>query len=102
MSESNSTPLDWIRLELVPLPGTEGRAGKMVWWNPEQRIIEGEGAQEIIDLAASALANGSMQTGSGAYFEIDDPLHQPSQLAAVLAQYYWVIPQPVAESGQMN
>jgi hypothetical protein len=97
----SKTPLEWIRLELLPLPGTTGREAKILWWNPEKRILEGEGHEEVLALAQAASEKGSLQTGTGSHVEINDPLHQPSELAAVLAQYYWVVPQPVAEPGQV-
>lgn len=96
----SKTPLDWIRLELMPLPGSEGHKAKMLWWNPEARLLEGEGADEVLALAQAASDKGALQTGTGGHVEITDPLHQPSELAAVLAQFYWVIPQPVAAPGQ--
>lgn len=96
----SKVPLDWIKLELMPLPGATGREAKVLWWNPEARIIEGEGHEEVLALAEAASQAGSLQTGSGGSVEITDPLHQPSELAAVLAQYYWVIPQPVAAPGE--
>lgn len=95
----SATPLEWIRLELIPLPAAEGISAKLLWWNPEQRILQGEGKDEVIALATASLDKGYLQTGTGTHIEITDPLHQPSQLAAVLAQYYWVIPQPVNEPG---
>lgn len=96
----SKAPLDWIKLELMPLPGATGREAKVLWWNPEARIIEGEGREEVLALAKAATQAGSLQTGSGGSVEITDPLHQPSELAAVLAQFYWVIPQPVAAPGE--
>ncbi|WP_044411768.1 hypothetical protein [Thiomicrospira microaerophila] len=96
----SSQPFEWIRLELLPIAGQDGLSPKIIWWNPEQRILEGEGAQDVQELAESAKQKGSLQTGSGGHIEITDPLHQPTELAAVLAQFYWVIPQPVSASGE--
>ncbi|UQB42584.1 hypothetical protein JX580_01430 [Thiomicrospira microaerophila] len=96
----SSQPLAWIRLELLPLADQTSLSSKVVWWNPDQRIIEGEGAQELMDLVESAKQKGVLQTGNGSLVEITDPLHQPTELAAVLAQCYWVIPQPVSSSGE--
>lgn len=97
----SKTPLEWIKLELLPLAAATGHQAKILWWNPEQRLLEGEGHQEVLALVEAARTQGSLQTGSGA-IEITDPLHQPTELAAVLAQYYWVVPQPVAKSGQLD
>lgn len=91
---------EWIRLELLPIAGQDQLSPKIVWWNPEARAIEGEGAQEILDIVQAAHQKGSLQTGSGGHIELTDPLHQPTELAAVLAQFYWVIPQPVSASGE--
>jgi hypothetical protein len=96
----SSQPFEWIRLELLPIAGQADLSPKIIWWNPEQRILEGEGAQDVQELAESAKQKGSLQTGSGGYIEITDPLHQPTELAAVLAQFYWAIPQPVSASGE--
>lgn len=96
----SSQPLAWIRLELLPLADQTSLSSKVVWWSPDQRIIEGEGAKELMDLVESARQQGALQTGNGSLVEITDPLHQPTELAAVLAQCYWVIPQPVSSSGE--
>ncbi len=96
----SQTPLEWIKLELLPLPGAQDYQALVLWWNPQERVLEGEGKEVILDLVTSALDKGSLQTGSGAHIEVTDPLHKPSELAAVLAQYYWVIPQPVAAAGE--
>lgn len=96
----STTPLEWIRLELMPLPGAQDWPSLELWWNPETRSMEGEGCERILTLAQAALDKGSLQSGNGSHIEITDPLHQPSELAAVLAQYYWVIPQPVSAPGE--
>lgn len=96
----SKVPLDWIKLELMPLPGAQEHEAKVLWWNPEARILEGDGHEEVLALADAASKAGHLQTGSGSVIEISDPLHQPSELAAVLAQFYWVIPEPVAAPGQ--
>lgn len=98
----SNEPLDWIKLELIPLPGTTEREAMLLWWNPEQRILEGEGFEQVLDLIHAATERGSLQTGAGGHIEISDPLHQPTELAAVLAQFYWVVPQPVERSGQIE
>lgn len=96
----SAQPFEWIRLELLPIAGQDQLAPLVVWWNPDQRLIEGQGAQQVHELAEAAKQKGSLQTGSGGHIEIMDPLHQPTELAAVLAQFYWVIPQPVSTSGE--
>jgi len=96
----SSPPFEWIRLELIPLPGAQDWPSLVLWWNPEARTLEGEGHARILTLVQAAIEKGSLHSGSGSHIEITDPLHQPSELAAVLAQYYWVIPQPVTAPGE--
>ncbi len=98
----SATPFEWIRLELMPLPGATDWPGLVLWWNPQARALEGEGKEAILQLALAAKEKGSLQSGNGTHVEITDPLHQPSELAAVLAQYYWVIPQPVSAPGDSH
>lgn len=90
------TPLEWIRLELHPLPGTD-HTQKCLFWNPDTQEVLGEGAQTVIELAQAALSQGHLKSPSLNHMEITAPLSKPSELAAVLAQHYWVIPEPVAE-----
>ena len=96
---AEETAIDWIQLELVPLPRFEQELSKLVlWWNPTDRKIVGEGAEAIINIVQSAMDEGCLK-GSVASgmpeIELTDPLSQPSELAAILAQYFWVIPTPV-------
>ena len=96
---AEETAIDWIQLELVPLPRFDEELSKLVlWWNPSDRKIVGEGAEAIINIIQSALDAGSLQgsVASGmAEIELTDPFSQPSELAAILAQFFWVIPTPV-------
>jgi hypothetical protein len=96
---SGKPPLEWIRLELHPLPGTDHEQ-KVVFWNPDTQELVGKGAETVADLAAQAKTDGHIQSPSLNHMEMTDPLSKPSELAAVLAQHYWVIPEPVAQPGE--
>jgi len=95
-AKGTKPPLEWIRLELHPLPGTD-HTQKCLFWNPETQEVLGEGAQTVIDLAQAAMSQGHLKSPSLNHMEMTAPLSKPSELAAVLAQHYWVIPEPVAE-----
>ena len=99
-TQPSAQPFEWIRLELLPIAGQDQLTPKVIWWNPEARVFEGDGADEIINIIQAAQQKGSLQTGSGGHIELTDPMHQPTELAAVLAQFYWVIPQPGSASGE--
>lgn len=97
-------PLAWIRLELIPLPSMDSEIQErfkecLLWWNPDERKLVGEGADVILALVEEALDAGVLHGAYLNHFELTDPLHKPSELAAILAQYYWVIPEPVASPG---
>lgn len=94
-------PLEWIRLELVPLLDSQV-SEKLLYWNPNQGELVGEGAEEVLDWVQQAISSGNLSGSTLSQFEITDPLHKPSELAAILAQYYWVIPQPVEAPGLVN
>ncbi|WP_019894586.1 hypothetical protein [Hydrogenovibrio halophilus] len=96
--DGHKPPLEWIRLELHPLPGTD-HVQKVIFWNPETQELVGEGAETVAELAAKAKADGHIQSPSLNHMEMTDPLSKPSELAAVLAQHYWAIPEPVAQPG---
>lgn len=101
----DSVPLPWIKLELIPLPGIDPPLSQRVlWWNPEARHLIGEGADEVLIMIHQAAAAGVVKGAMLNHFEITDPLYKPSELAAILAQYFWVIPEPVAtpEMGGQN
>lgn len=89
----------WIQLELIPLPSVENELSQlMLWWNPETRQIVGEGAESVLNIVQEASDLGVLEPSPErgmASFELVDPLSRPSELAAILAQYFWVIPTPV-------
>ncbi|WP_024850703.1 hypothetical protein [Hydrogenovibrio kuenenii] len=87
--------LDWIRLECIPLPDSRFDPC-VVFWNPNEQKILGDAAEQILQWVADAEQKGYISTPTLTHFEIVSPLTQPSELAAILAQYYWVIPEPVS------
>lgn len=96
MKPDTSTPLEWIRLELIPLPNYVSQfKPAILWWNPEKGILEGEIAV-VMDIVDSAVEQGSISIVPAGSMEITQPLHKPSELAAILGQYFWIIPEPVA------
>lgn len=97
-SNSNpSSPLEWIHLELIPLPDKiEHLKPCIVWWNPNTGEILGNEASFIINLIKEQLSRGSVTNSMGT-IELSDPFTKPSELASVLGQYFWVIPVPVAQ-----
>jgi hypothetical protein len=97
---TSSTPLQWIRLELIPLVSHEAEFSEMLlWWNPDAGVLQGESVEVVLQLIHEALEKRVLQGALLNHFEITDPLHKPSELAAILAQYFWVIPQPVEAPG---
>lgn len=90
--------LQWIRLELLPLPDSEW-SEKLLYWNPTSQELLGEGAEAVLELVNSALQEGHVSGFNLSQFEITNPLSQPSELAAILAKHFWVIPQPVKLPG---
>ena len=99
MSHTAKTPLEWIRLELIPLPdkATEFQECE-VWWNYVSGEMVGDVAEDIIQLIKQQLVQGSV-TNSNGTIELNDPFHKTTELASILGQYFWVIPVPVAEPG---
>lgn len=87
--------LHWIRLECLPLPGSDV-APCVVYWNPDEQQIIGEAAEQILHWVSEAKEKGYISTPTLSHFEIVNPLTQPSELAAILGQYYWVVPEPVS------
>lgn len=81
-------------MELVPLPTSE-LAALLLYWNPEQGRLVGEGSELVVALVDRALQQGL--TGDMAGMELTSPLHKPSELAAILSQFWLVIPEPVAD-----
>lgn len=95
-----SPPLQWIRLELIPLALHDTDFAEMLlWWNPETGVLQGESVEVVLRLVEEALAKRVLHGAFLNHFEITDPLHKPSELAAILAQYFWVIPEPVEAPG---
>lgn len=94
-------PLEWIRLELLPLPESELDA-MLLYWNPLTGVLQGEGSEMVLDWITQALKQGNVSSPTLSQFEITDPLRKPSELAAILAQHFWVLPQPVEAPGLVN
>ncbi|WP_373019088.1 hypothetical protein [Thiomicrorhabdus sp.] len=96
-------PLDWIQLELLPLPEFEQEFKPLLlWWNPEEGRLLGENVDLVLQLIDRAIQDKFVKSVSSGSFEVTDPLKKPSELAAVLAQYFWVVPQPVKSPGPMD
>jgi len=90
-------PLEWIKLELLPLPHCQDQFfTQLLWWNPNERQLIGESADIILEMVKSAFDCGQVKA-LDQQFEINDPLGDPTEFAAILAQYFWVLPEPVAE-----
>lgn len=97
---TESQPLQWIQLELIPLPSSEPKFPELLlWWNPDEKRLEGQGAESILQLINDAMALKRINDSNFNHVELTDPLAKPSELAAILAQYFWVIPQPVKSPG---
>lgn len=95
---TSSEPFHWIRLDLVPLPDSN-RCEKTLFWNPSTEALLGDGADEILALVDEALQAGHLNGATMSHFEITQPLSKPSELAAILTQHYWVVPEPVKSPG---
>lgn len=94
-----SEPFHWIQLELLPLPHAQEAFSKLlVWWNPDDREIVGESAEVVLKMIEEAKHKGA--SGPHESVELSDPLGKPTELAAILGQYFWVIPQPVRSPGE--
>lgn len=96
-SASNSIPFEWLELELLPLPGAEETPAQILWWNIVDGSLVGEASEEITDLINSAKAKGELTTANGQTIQISNPFHDTTEMAAILAQFYWVAPKPVAK-----
>lgn len=95
---TNNAPqaLEWIHLELIPLPDQAPTFENcIVWWNPDRGEIVGEKAAMINALIEKQLAIGAITNMMGS-IELTNPLKKPTELASVLGQFFWVIPVPVA------
>ncbi|WP_029408003.1 hypothetical protein [Thiomicrorhabdus sp. Milos-T2] len=96
MTEETKSPLQWIRLELIPLPHCESDYKNMLlWWNPTESLLQGENVELIKQKLDEAMEKGSIMLVSQGSIEITNPYQKPSELAAILGQYFWVIPEPV-------
>lgn len=91
---TSSEPLEWIRMELMPLPGSDHQP-KVLFWNPTTEALLGDGSEEVLALVAQAVEAGHLKSATLSHFEITQPLQKPSEFAAILTQHYWVVPQPV-------
>lgn len=96
-----TVPIEWIRLECLPLPDSNVEPC-VVFWNPETQEILGDAAEQILQWVEDATEKGYINSPTLSHFEIVNPLTQPSELAAILAQYYWVVPQPVLSPDDDN
>jgi len=98
---SDSKPLSWIQLELIPLPNyIEKYSQLLIWWSPETGELIGEVESDVSmvqSLVAEAMKTGSISSPLSAQFELTEPLKKPSELAAILGQFFWVVPQPVEQ-----
>jgi hypothetical protein len=82
-------------MELVPLP-TSNFPTTMVYWNPDTGEMVGEQVSMVQGLIQNALSHGL--SGDMVSVELSDPYRKPSELAAILSQYYLVVPEPVSEA----
>lgn len=91
-------PFLWIQLELLPLPHSQDSYSRIVvWWNPDERVIVGDDSEIVIKIIEEAKLKGA--SGPNESVELSDPLGKPTELAAILGKYFWVVPQPVREPG---
>lgn len=97
MKSQNHQPLDWIRIELIPLPTLSEVYPQLVfWWNPDKGLLQGE--TELVEkLIHQAITKGVVSTASNGSVEITNPYQKPTELAAILGRYYWMNPQPVSK-----
>lgn len=101
-SPDSIQPLEWIHLELIPLPDkTQDFQTCNVWWNPDTGEIVGEQAEMINNIIKTQLAQGSVTNSMGT-IELANPFQKPSELASILGQFFWVVPVPVAKPYEKN
>lgn len=98
-ADSANKPLQWIQLELIPLPHISDEPRLLLWWHPDNRELRGDGKEKVLAIVEQALTAGQVEN-AGSVYEVTDPLGKPSELAVVLAKTYWVVPQPVAYPGE--
>lgn len=97
MKSQNQQPLNWIRIELIPLPTlSEPYPPLVFWWNPDKGLLEGN-VDLVEKLIHQAIAKGVVSTVSNGTVEITNPYQKPTELAAILGRYYWMNPQPVSK-----
>ena len=97
-TQSSAEPFLWIQLELLPLPHCQDEYSRIVvWWNPDERLIVGDDSARVMKIIQEAQSKGS--SGPNESVELNDPLGKPTELAAILGKYFWVVPQPVREPG---
>jgi len=93
---SDKKPLEWIRMQLSPLPHLESELDTVVvFWNPETGEVRGEGAEIVKSLVDTYSEKGSITTSKGEVIQLDDPYRNTAALSTILSQQYWVSPQPV-------
>lgn len=93
---SNKKPLEWIRLELAPLPHYEGKLEKeVVFWNLDTGELKGRAAQQLKAFIDESAENGSITTAKGEVIEFENPYINTAAFSTILSQRYWVSPQPV-------
>ena len=96
MNIPNQEPLEWIHLELMPLPDADScYTPAVLWWNPQTGELLGDQAEFVKTLVDKQLQVGHVE-GSFGSIELSAPFTTPTELAVILGQFYWVIPQPVA------
>lgn len=97
---------DWIQLELIPLlQFKEELSTLLLWWNPSDRKIVGEGSESILNIIKSATHQGvqkSFMASDLSSLELIDPLSNPSELAIILTQFFWIIPTPVQSDSVLD
>ncbi len=98
MNKTTSEPLDWIQLDLVPLINFESiYAPITIWWNPQAGLLEGDNTDFVLNLVEKAIQKGSVNHNVYGSVELTDPLKKPTELAAILGQFFWLVPQPVSK-----
>lgn len=99
--QTPTTESIWIRIECLPLPYSDW-SPRILFWNPVTETLQGDGVEEILQLLEDAVAKGYVCGSTFSHFEILHPLQKPSELAAVLGQHYWLIPEPVESPEQCH
>jgi hypothetical protein len=93
---SEKKQLEWIRMQLTPLPHLEGELQTIiVFWNLDTGEVRGEEAAQVLNLVKEYARQGSIKTSKGEVIQLDDPLRNTVAFSTILSQRYWVSPQPV-------